>query len=262
MLTRGRLRALAGLGLAAGLLGALGGALQAQSRTVTVFAAASLTDAFRSLQPAFEKHTPGVKVRFNFGASSQLRTQIEQGAPADVFASADHAQMQPLVSAGLVSPPRTFARNRLVVVVPSANPGQVRSARDLARPGLRVVTTAESVPIGRYTQEALRKLSGTPGYGADFARRVNANVASRETNVRGVLAKVELGEADAAIVYETDARSSTRVKSLPIPATANVLAEYPIAVVTATRQRPAAEAWTRFVLSPEGRAALHRFGFR
>lgn len=246
-----------GAGLALGLRMA-----PAQPRAVTVFAAASLTDAFRAMQPEFERENRGFSVRFNFGASSQLRTQIQQGAPADVFASADHAQMQPLVSAGLVSQPRVFARNRLTIAVPMANPGKLRTAADLTRPGLRLVTTAEAVPVGRYTQQVLRNLSRFPGYGPDFAARVNRQVVSREANVRSVLAKVELGEADAALVYETDARSSRRVRRIPIPDQANVVAEYPLAVVRGSRSASDAENWARFVLSPKGQAVLRRHGFR
>src|SRR5205085_1176481 len=125
------------------------------SRTLTVFAASSLTDAFNALKPVFERTHPGVTVQYSFGASSTLRLQIEQGAPADVFASADSEQMQPLVRRHLVLAPQTFARNHLVVAIPAANPGKVRSVPDLARPGLRLVTTNPAVPIGRYTRQVL-----------------------------------------------------------------------------------------------------------
>jgi molybdate transport system substrate-binding protein len=239
-----------------------GGRAAPPPREITVFAAASLTDAFNALKPEFERAVPGVTLRFSFASSSALRLQLEQGAPADVFASADYQQMRPLADKGLVLAPRTFARNRLVVVIPAANPGKLRSVRDLARPGLRLVTTAAAVPIGRYTQEMLEKLSRTRGFPTDFGPRVNANVVSREANVRAALVKVELGEADAAVVYETDARSSPRVRSLPIPARANITAEYPVAVVAATPRRRDAEAFARFLLSDRGRAVLKRFGFR
>lgn len=232
----------------------------APERLLAVYAAASLMPAFNALKPEFQKSQPGQAVRFNYGASSSLRTQIEQGAPAEVFASADHAQMQPLVASHLVLPPHTFARNRLVVVVPAGNPGKIRTLRDLTRPGLRLVATAETVPIGRYTRQVLEKLSRM--LGADFARRFEANVISRELDVRSVLSAVELGEADAAMVYETDARSSRRVRSLPIPDRANVRAEYPIAVVAGSRNRAGAEAFVRFVLSAGGQRVLRRYGFR
>ncbi len=233
-----------------------------QPRALTVFAAASLTPAFQALQASFEQENSGWTVRFNFGASSALRTQIEQGAPADVFAAADHAQMRPLAEVGLVRTPVAFARNRLVLVTPGTNPGDVTSPKDLARPGLRVVTTAPAVPIGQYTQQVLEKLSGHPAYPSDFAERVERNVASREANVRAVLAKVELGEADAAVVYESDAKSAPGVKVFPIPEGANVLAEYPIAVVATSPHGPGAEAFIRLVRSPEGHAVLKQHGFR
>jgi molybdate transport system substrate-binding protein len=241
------------------LLGVAAGSAQ-PAKPLTVFAAASLTDAFNAMKPQFEKEHPGTEVRLNFGASSQLRTQIEQGAPVDVFASADTVQIQPLVGAKLVGAPVIFARNRLVVALPSSNPGRVRSLRDLARPGLKIVTTAESVPIGKYTQQVLEKLGAENG--ADYTQKVNANVVSRESNVRGVLAKVELGEADAAFVYETDAASTRKVSVIKIPEKSNVIAEYPIAVVNAARDRPLAEAWVRFTLSRSGKGTLKRFGFR
>ncbi len=233
-----------------------------RTEPVTVFAAASLTDAFRAMEPEFERAHPGLKLRFNFGASSQLRTQIQQGARADVFAAADNIEMRPLLPAGLVTAPRTFARNRLVLVTPLSNPGQVRSPIDLARPGLRVVMAGEAVPITRYTRQALRRLSRIEGYGPHFERRVAESVMSGEANVRSVLAKVELGEADAGVVYETDAATSGRVRTVPLPEAANVTVEYPIAVVTASRQPAAAERWVTFVLSPPGQAVLKRFGFR
>ncbi|HEU4752501.1 MAG TPA: molybdate ABC transporter substrate-binding protein, partial [Armatimonadota bacterium] len=195
-----------GVGAVAGL--ALAMLLPARAAgPVQVYAAASLTDAFNALRPEFERANPGTTVRFNFGASSTLRTQIEQGAPADVFASADRAQMEPLVGGKLVETPARLAGNRLVVVLPSSNPGRIASLKDLARPGMKVVATAASVPIGRYTQEVLRKLGRMPGYPAGYAAAVERNIVSREPNVRSVLAKVELGEADAAFVYETDGKS-------------------------------------------------------
>jgi molybdate transport system substrate-binding protein len=236
--------------------------VRSDDETVTVFAAASLTRVFTELGPVFQRAHPGQQVRFNFGASSALRSQIQLGAPADVFASADHEQMAPLRKVRLVDAPATFARNRLALVVPLANPARIRSPRDLDQRGLRLVTTAPAVPIGRYTQQALARLAKLPGYPADFVARVNRNVVSREPNVRAVLAKVELGEADAAVVYETDGRASRRVKVLPIPEKANLIAEYPAAVVTATHQRDGAEAFVRFLQSPAARRVLKRYGFR
>jgi molybdate transport system substrate-binding protein len=243
------------------LAAGLAGAVCPQPQPLTVFAAASLAAAFREMAPEFERAADW-KVRFSFGASSALRAQVQQGAPADVFASADWAQMRPLAAARVVAEPVVFARNRLVVAVPAANPGRIRSPADLSRPGVRLVSAPEVVPIGGYTQRALRKLALQPGYGSAYSARVNANVVSREPNVRAILAKVELGEADAAIVYESDARSSRRVRAIPIPDAANVLAEYPAAVVTASRHRAGAEAFIRYLGSAQARAILRARGFR
>lgn len=235
---------------------------QSQDKTLTIFAASSLTDAFTDLGAEFEKDNPGWKVRFNFGASSQLRTQLGQGAPADLFAPADYAQMDPLVKSNRVGAPQTFAKNRLTIVIPARNPGKIRSAQDLARHGLRFVTTSDNVPIGRYTQGVLEKLSGTRFYNPGFADKVNANVVSRESNVRSVLTKVELGEADAAIVYETDALTSRKVRTVEIPRQANVTVLYPVAVVQDSPNPKMAEKFYKFVLSGRAGQTLRRYGFR
>jgi molybdate transport system substrate-binding protein len=235
---------------------------RSQDKTLTVFAASSLSDAFTDLGKQYEAANPGWKVTFNFGGSSQLRTQIDQGAPADVFASADYSQMESLVKTKRVGAPQTIARNRLTIVIPARNPGKIRSAQDLTRKGLRFVTTAENVPIGRYTQEVLDKLSGVRFYNAGFAEKVNANVVSREANVRSVLAKVELGEADAAIVYESDARTSNKVRTVEIPRQANVTALYPIAVVLDSAHPKEAERFYKLVLSHRGSRTLRRYGFQ
>jgi molybdate transport system substrate-binding protein len=246
-----------------GVLALAGQPRPAQSaRPVTVFAAASLTNAFNAASEDFRRANPGYEVRFSFAASSALRSQLQLGASAEVFASADHEQMAPLVEAKLVKAPVVFARNRLTVVVPTANRANINSPRDLARTNLRVVTTAEQVPIGRYTREALGQLALLPGYPRDYVARVNANVVSREPNARSVLVKTELGEADAAIVYESDARSSERVRAIAIPEKANVIAEYPVAVLRAASNRPGAESFVRYLRSERGRKLLKRFGFR
>lgn len=261
-LARSRRCLVAGLWLALAACLARSGSTQPHRGAITVFAASSLTQVFNEIGPAFQRAHPEQPVRFNFGASSALRSQIQLGAPADVFASADSEQMAPLQNAGLVTSAAAFARNRLAVVVPTNNPARLRSPQDLARPELRLVTTAQAVPIGRYTQEMLGRLGRERGYPSDFAARVNRNVVSREPNVRAVLAKVELGEADAAVVYETDARASSRVKAISIPEKANVIAEYPVAVVAASANRPGAEAFVRFLRSTSGRAFLKQHGFR
>jgi len=234
----------------------------AAPRAVTVFAASSLTNTFNAVEQEIKKVHPDLDLQLNFGASSALRSQLQLGAAADVFASADYEQMAPLQKAGLVGEPKTFARNRLTIVLPVENRAGIRSPKDLARPGLRLVTTSDTVPVGHYTRQALGKLAALRGYRPDFVARFNAGVVSREPNVRSVLAKTELGEADAAIVYETDALSSRRVKSIPIPEEANVTAEYPIAILKGAPNRAGAEQFVRFLRSDRGRAILKRFGFR
>jgi molybdate transport system substrate-binding protein len=236
---------------------------RAWAADLTVFAAASLTDAFQAIGTQFERSHSGTKVNFNFAASSLLRAQIEQGAPADVFASADGEQMRPLIGAGKVRDVVPFARNRLVVATPAANPARIRRLQDLARPGLRLVITAEQVPIGHYTRRALAKMSGPGALGVGFEQRVLANVVSQETNVRGLLAKVELGEADAAIVYASDATAAgPKVRSIPIPARFNEVAVYPAGVVVASAHPTEAGAFARFLQSRPAQAILRRYGFQ
>jgi len=232
----------------------------ASAETVRVFAASSLTEAFREIAAAHEAARPGMKVELSFAGTQVLRTQIEQGAPADVFASADLAHSEALARAGLLATPRTFARNALAVVVP-AGPARVASLADLARPGVRVVVAGPAVPAGRYTVEALRRLAAPGSLGPGFDARVRANVVSEETNVRAVLSKVVLGEADAGFVYQTDAASAgARVRVLEVPS--SVVAEYSIGVVSGAADAAAAEAFVGLVLGERGQAILRRHGFR
>jgi molybdate transport system substrate-binding protein len=234
----------------------------ATAATVQVFAAASLTEAFHDIAALYEKQNPGDDLEFNFGGSQTLRTQIEEGAGADVFASADRVHMDALKERGLVKSDSVFARNRLVVVTPSASP-KIRRLADLARPGIRIVVADANVPVGRYTAEALGKMARGGAFGDDFEKRVAANVVSRETNVRAVLAKVALDEVDAGVVYATDAvTAAAKVVSLEIPDSLNVVAEYPIAVLAKSRVKDAAARFVALVLGPAGRAALAKRGFQ
>ncbi len=235
--------------------------LPASAATVRVFAAASLTEAFQEIGAAYQKAHPGDTLEFNFAGSQVLRTQIEQGAPADVFASADTVQMDALRKGGLAAAPRVFAHNRLVVVTPAGH-AKVRRLADLARPGMKIVVAGSTVPVGRYTTQVIAKMSAAGLYGDDFAARVQANVVSQETNVRAVLSKVALGEADAGFVYVTDAETTPgKVRMLAIPTRMNVVATYPIAAVAKSGERAGAEAFVRLVLSPTGQAVLRKFGF-
>jgi molybdate transport system substrate-binding protein len=229
------------------------------SGTITVFAAASLRDVFSELGAVFEKEHPGVKAQFNFAGSQELRTQIEQGAPADVFAAADTSHMDAAHRAGMVDAPELFATNDPVIVVPADNPGKVESLADLATVK-RLVIGASQVPIGIYTLQILQKARAQ--FGEDFPARVQARVVSRELSVRQVLAKVALGEADAAIVYRTDARSSGgKVRIVEIPPELNVVALYPIATVSRAPNAGLARAWVGLVTGPAGQAALEDAGF-
>src|SRR5262245_58920725 len=233
----------------------------ASAETLHVSAASSLTEAFQQIGQLFEKQHPGDAVEFNFAGSQVLRTQIEQGAAVDVFASADLVHADALKGSGLLGPYQVFARNRVVVVVPPQQ-GKVGSLQDLARPGVKVVVAGATVPVGRYTTQVLGRLSAAGLYGDDFQARVQANVVSQETNVRVVLAKIALGEADAGFVYATDAATAPdKVRPIDVPSRYNVVAEYPIGVLVRSALPEKANAFVALVLSEEGRGILLKRGF-
>jgi molybdate transport system substrate-binding protein len=240
-------------------------ATQPPAITLNIFAAASLTDAFEEIGKAFEADHPGVTVSNNYAGSQQLAQQINQGAPADVFASANTVQMTTVITTGQVISGRqqTFARNRLVVVVPQANPGKIAQLQDLANPGLTLVLADKVVPVGNYALTFLDKASKDPAFGAGYKANVLKNVVSYENDVKAVLAKVQLGEADAGIVYTTDAASAgtAKVSQLAIPDSLNVIAVYPIAPVKSSPNPETAQAYIDFVLSPSGQAILAKYGF-
>ncbi len=233
----------------------------AEPTRLTVFAASSLTDAFTEIGKAYEAANPGTTVTFNFAGSQTLRTQIEEGAQADVFASANIKEMEALSSGGLVATeaPKPFLKNKLVVILPAANPGGLTRLQGLATPGLKLVLAAEEVPVGNYARQSLDKMNAT--LGADFSQRVLANVVSNEDNVKQVLAKVQLGEADAGIVYSSDAVAAPELKTIEIPADLNVIATYPIAPLLASAHAKASAEFVAYVLSPEGQATLKKWGF-
>jgi molybdate transport system substrate-binding protein len=231
---------------------------------LTVFTAASLTEAFKEMGATIEQANPGTRVIFNFAGSSTLRTQLAQGARADVFASADEPNMQGAQKEGTIaSEPRLFVRNQLVAIVPAANPAQVMRLQDLAQPGVKLVLTNKEVPVGNYARQALAKMSQDGAFGPDFATRVLASLVSEETNVKQVVAKVQLGEAHAGIVYSSDVTPAVRgaVQVLSIPEPFNVIAHYPIAVVRDAPNVAGARAFIDFVLSPAGQAILTKHGF-
>ncbi len=226
--------------------------------TLSVYAAASLTDAFGELETVFEREHPGVDVAITFAGSQVLRLQIEQGAAADVFASANQEHMDALVRAELVEESHVFARNDLVIIVPLDNPAGIESLEDLPE-ARRLVLGTGNVPVGRYAREVLRLAAPTHGEG--FEAMVLSRVVSEESNVRLARAKIELGEADAAIVYRTDAGSSDRVAVVEIPREINIIADYLVGVVRRAAASALAAAWVELLASAEGKAVLARHGF-
>ena len=251
------------------LLAACGGqtagrGLAAPATPLTVFAAASLTDAFDELKRQLEAADPGTTITYQFGASSTLATQLEQGARADLFAPADQPTMERARRAGLLQgEARVFARNTLVVIASANNPRGIATPRDLAKPGVKLVLAGKDVPVGNYARQALDRLSADPAYGADFSRRALANLVSEEANVRQVVARVQLGEADAGIVYASDVTPALRdqVEVIAIPEQFNVVAEYPVAVLEGAANEHGARAFISYLLSPAGQAVLARHGF-
>ena len=229
--------------------------------TLTVYAAASLTEAFTEIGRAFEVEHSGVTVVFNFGGSQNLRTQIEQGAQADVFASANTKEMETLVSQNMVEAgaPQVFLTNQLIVILPKENPAGIASLEDLSQPGLKLVLAAEEVPAGRYARQILDQLNAR--FGAEYRDMVLANVVSNEDNIRQAVTKVQLGEADASIVYVSDAVAAPELQTIEIPADVNVMAEYPIAPLMEAANADAAAEFIAYVLSPNGQASLEKWGF-
>ena len=218
---------------------------------ITVFAATSLTEAFTDIGAAFEGSDGGAPVEFSFDASSALVTQITEGAPADVFASADTANMDKLTDADLQgTDPVMFATNLLTIIVPKGNPAGVTGVEDLANPDLKVVLCAEEVPCGNYANQILDNAG------------VDVTPVSLEENVRGVVTKVTAGEADAGIVYVTDVTAAgDAAEGVEIPEDVNVVAEYPIATVGESENQEIGEAFIDFVTGDEGQAILAQYGF-
>ena len=229
--------------------------------TLTVFAAASLADAFEEIGASYESTHPDVQIKFNFGGSQTLRTQIEQGASADVFASANQKEMDALIQTKFVTPgaPQVFLTNLLVVVLPAANPAGLVALEDLTKPSLKLVLAAREVPVGNYSLQVLDKLDASLGGG--FKDKVLGNVVSYENDVKQVLTKVQLGEADAGIVYMSDTVSQPGLQKLEIPAENNVIARYLLAVLDQSKKQVPAQAFVAFVLSDDGQSILAKWGF-
>jgi molybdate transport system substrate-binding protein len=238
-----------------------GGEQQSESSTLTVLAASSLTDAFGELENTFEERHQGVDVSTSFGGSSDLLAQIEQGAPADIFASADEAKMDTAVAEGLVTEPQIFARNRPVVIVPADNPAGIEEFRDLAEADAQIVLAADGVPIAEYTKDVLANANSE--YGGNFEQKVLDKIVSREANVRASANRVALGEADATFVYASDVTEDIRdqVRVIAIPENLNVLATYPIAATEGSENPELAQEWIDLVLSDEGQGVLEKYKF-
>jgi molybdate transport system substrate-binding protein len=229
---------------------------------LTVFGAASLKGVLAKAKGAYEAAHPEVRLTISIDSSAALETQIEQGAPADIFLSADTANPGKLLDKGFADgSARAFATNLLIVIVPAGNPAAIKSPLDLARPGIKIVAAGQAVPISKYAAQLIANLARQPGYPADFAARYRSNVVSHEDNVGGVVAKVELGEADAGIVYRTDASASTKVATVAIPPEATVPATYAGVVLKASPHRPAAGAFLDWLVGADGQALLGTLGF-
>jgi molybdate transport system substrate-binding protein len=246
------------------LFSGVGPTLAQEKQSLTVFAAASLTDAFNEIAAGFKKQYPGVEMLFSFGNSATLATQISQGAPADVFASANEKQMKVVQAAGnLAGEPAIFVKNRLVLVVPLANPAQAQSLKDLAKPGVKLILAAPGAPVRDYADAMLDKLAQDAAYGPDYKVAVLRNLVSEEDTVRGVAAKVALGEADAGMIYRSDVTLDlmAKVRMLPIPDAVNTIVAYPIAVVKGSPNAQLAQAFMDYVLSDAGQAILKKWNF-
>lgn len=234
------------------------------AQELTIFAAASLTDSFREIGKQFQVAHPGVTVTFNFAGSQQLSQQLQQGAVADVFASANTTEIENVRKAGLANNSgQIFANNRLVVIVPHDNPAQVNTLHDLGKPNLKLVIADKTVPVGSYTLAMLDKMSADAAYGKDFGDAVLKNVVSQENNVKAVVAKVALGEADAGVAYITDATPNVmpKLKTLAVPDKFNQIARYPIVVLQSAPHSALAQEFVTFVLGEVGQSILKKWNF-
>ena len=254
--------------LAGLLLAACGGGSKSTTSTtsttpsgsINVSAAASLTSAFEAIGKDYMAANAGTTVKFNFAGSNTLAEQINQGAPVDVFASADPKNMQD--AAGELHASQTFATNELIVIVPASNPGHIDNLKDLANPGVKIAVADASVPVGGYTLEVLDNMAKSSEYGPSYVAAVKKNFVTHETSVSGIVQKVELGEVDAGYVYVSDSvASGSKVKSISIPKTFNIVADYPIATSKSSTNLVTAQSFLDYVLSPAGQKTLGQYGF-
>ena len=227
-----------------------------------MLAASSLTDVFGELAGRFEDQNPGVEVKQSFESSSTLLTQIQQGAPADVFASASEEEMDTAVEGNLIQgEPEVFVKNREVVMVPKDNPASIEDFRDVGKPGVKLVLAEEGVPAADYALEILNKADEE--YGSGFQKDVLSNVVSREADVRASVNRVVLGDADATFGYASDYTPDVRdrVEVVPIPPDLNIIATYPVAALRDAKEPDLARAWVDLVTSDEGQRVLEKWGF-
>lgn len=232
--------------------------------TLTVFAAASLTDAFEEVATAFERANPGTEIVYNFAGSQQLAAQINEGAPADVFASANATQMTAAIEGGRISADaqQPFVLNKLVVITPADNPAGITTLQELAQPGLQLILADAAVPVGQYSLDFLSKAAESADFTPAFSDEVLANVVSFEDNVRAVLTKIALGEGDAGIVYTTDAAlEAGSLQQIAIPDDLNTIASYPVAPLNDSPNAALAEAFIAYLISADGQQILAQYGF-
>jgi molybdate transport system substrate-binding protein len=230
--------------------------------SLTIYGAASLKSVLAKVKIECEAANQGTTLTISTDSSSALETKIEQGAPVDVFLSADTANPQKLVDKSLAAGSLTkFAGNLLTVIVPTGNPAGIQTPADLAKSGIKVIAAGDTVPITKYTTQLVANLAKQPGYPADFVAKYTANIVSKQDNVAAVVAQIELGEGDAGIVYVTDAKTSTKVATIAVPDAANVPATYSAVVVKASANAAAAQAFLTWFAGPDGQAILASFGF-
>ena len=231
--------------------------------TLKVFAAASLTASFREIKSQYEATHPGVTISYDFDGSQILENQLANSATADIFASADQLHMQKASDSGLVGTSQIFAKNKLIVIIPRDNPAKIYTLKDLANQGVKIDVADSTVPAGKYGLQVLDNLSKFATYGPTYENSVKANFVSQETNVEAIVQKVQLGEVDAGIVYQTDVTPATasKLSVINIPDNFNVLAQYPIAVTKHTTNANEAQAFIQYILSPDGQAILTKYHF-
>jgi molybdate transport system substrate-binding protein len=238
--------------------------LAEEAKELTVFTAASLTGAFGEIGQIYTNQT-NIEVAFNFDGSQALRTQIENGAYADLFVSANKKQMNAVRNSGLMNNSSIilFTTNKLSLIVPKENPAKIANLSDLAKPGLKIVIGTKDVPVGDYALQIISKLGNDSAYGPDYKAKVLANVISQETNVNYVVTKVALGEADVGFAYVSDVTEELagKVDKIAIPDEYNIIAEYPLGILLESKYPAESKEFIDLVMSDDGKAALEKYGF-